>query len=56
MPETTADQLTIEKSPAYFHSKNAPERIKALDPNMKIILVVRDPVTRAISGNKTLQS
>uniref|UniRef100_A0A1I7X8Q3 Sulfotransfer_1 domain-containing protein n=1 Tax=Heterorhabditis bacteriophora TaxID=37862 RepID=A0A1I7X8Q3_HETBA len=50
MPETDQTQITIEKSPAYFHSKNATERIKALNPNMKIIIVVRDPVTRAISG------
>ncbi|CAI5456119.1 unnamed protein product [Caenorhabditis angaria] len=49
MPETMNGELTIEKSPAYFHSKNAPERIKMLNPNTKIIIVVRDPVTRAIS-------
>ncbi|CAD6194370.1 unnamed protein product [Caenorhabditis auriculariae] len=49
MPLTTSDDVTIEKSPAYFHSKNAPERIKALNPNTKIIIVVRDPITRAIS-------
>ncbi|KIH44069.1 hypothetical protein ANCDUO_25917, partial [Ancylostoma duodenale] len=50
MPLTTQDQLTIEKSPAYFHSKIAAERIRALNPAMKIIIVVRDPVMRAISG------
>ncbi|VDO83488.1 unnamed protein product [Heligmosomoides polygyrus] len=49
MPLTTRDQLTIEKSPAYFHSKMAAERIRALNPAMKIIIVVRDPVMRAIS-------
>ncbi|CAJ0600906.1 unnamed protein product [Cylicocyclus nassatus] len=49
MPLTSRDQLTIEKSPAYFHSKTAAERIRALNPNMKIIIVVRDPVMRAIS-------
>ncbi|VDM78593.1 unnamed protein product [Strongylus vulgaris] len=49
MPLTTQDQLTIEKSPAYFHSKTAAERIRALNPAMKIIIVVRDPVMRAIS-------
>ena len=50
MPETRIGEVTIEKSPAYFHSKMAPERIKSLNPNTKIIIVVRDPVTRAISG------
>ncbi|VDL74512.1 unnamed protein product [Nippostrongylus brasiliensis] len=49
MPLTNKDQLTIEKSPAYFHSKTAAERIRALNPAMKIIVVVRDPVMRAIS-------
>ncbi|KAK6748538.1 hypothetical protein RB195_001266 [Necator americanus] len=49
MPFTFDDQLTIEKSPAYFHSKAAAERIRALNPAMKIIIVVRDPVMRAIS-------
>ncbi|KAE9421802.1 hypothetical protein Angca_003096, partial [Angiostrongylus cantonensis] len=49
MPLTTKHQLTIEKSPAYFHSKTAAVRIRALNPAMKIIIVVRDPVMRAIS-------
>ncbi|CAJ0600916.1 unnamed protein product [Cylicocyclus nassatus] len=49
MPLTLPEQLTIEKSPAYFHSKNAADRIRALNPAMKIIIVVRDPVMRAIS-------
>ncbi|CAJ0600891.1 unnamed protein product [Cylicocyclus nassatus] len=49
MPLRSRDQLTIEKSPAYFHSKSAAERIRALNPTMKIIIVVRDPVMRAIS-------
>lgn len=55
MPETQIGEVTIEKSPAYFHSKLAPERIKALNPNTKIIIVVRDPVTRAISGTVDLK-
>ncbi|CAJ0600907.1 unnamed protein product [Cylicocyclus nassatus] len=49
MPLTSRDQMTIEKSPAYFHSKTAAERIRALNPAMKIVIVVRDPVMRAIS-------
>ncbi|CAB3400423.1 unnamed protein product [Caenorhabditis bovis] len=49
MPLTHSGEVTIEKSPAYFHSKNAPERIKSLNPNTKIIIVVRNPVVRAIS-------
>ncbi|KJH47622.1 sulfotransferase domain protein [Dictyocaulus viviparus] len=49
MPLTKKHQLTIEKSPAYFHSSTVAERIRALNPAMKIIIVVRNPVTRAIS-------
>ncbi|CAJ0938015.1 unnamed protein product, partial [Mesorhabditis belari] len=49
MPETTWNEVTIEKSPAYFVSKSAPERIRQMNPKMKLIVVVRDPVTRAIS-------
>uniref|UniRef100_A0A7I4YKT2 Sulfotransfer_1 domain-containing protein n=1 Tax=Haemonchus contortus TaxID=6289 RepID=A0A7I4YKT2_HAECO len=49
MPLSKGSQLTIEKSPAYFHSRTAAERIRALNPAMKIIVVVRNPVMRAIS-------
>ncbi|GMT06786.1 hypothetical protein PENTCL1PPCAC_28960, partial [Pristionchus entomophagus] len=49
MPESEEGDLTIEKSPAYFISKTAPSRIKDINPKMKLIVVLRDPVTRAIS-------
>ncbi|VDK42566.1 unnamed protein product [Anisakis simplex] len=49
MPETLPEQVTLEKTPAYFISKTAPERIRQLDKNMKLIVVVRNPITRAIS-------
>ena len=49
MPLSTEDQVTIEKTPSYFISKNVPKRIKKMNKDTKIILVVRDPVTRAIS-------
>ena len=50
MPLASPDKIVIEKSPAYFHNKDVPARIKQLNSKMKIILVVRDPVIRAISG------
>jgi [heparan sulfate]-glucosamine 3-sulfotransferase 5 len=50
MPFTTPGQLTIEKSPAYFVSKLVPQRVYAMNPHMKLILVVRNPIIRAISG------
>ena len=49
MPRSHHDQLTVEKTPAYFVSAEVPQRVFDLDPNMKLLLVVRDPVTRAIS-------
>ncbi|PAV79329.1 hypothetical protein WR25_05194 [Diploscapter pachys] len=49
MPLASPDKIVIEKSPAYFHNKDVPARIKQLNSKMKIILVVRDPVIRAIS-------
>ncbi|CAD5217475.1 unnamed protein product [Bursaphelenchus okinawaensis] len=49
MPFTTPSQITIEKSPAYFISKMVPQRVKRLNPNMKLIVVVRNPITRAVS-------
>ena len=49
MPSTLEGQLTMEKTPSYFVTKEAPGRIHKLNPHMKLILVVRDPVTRAIS-------
>ncbi|XP_029945672.1 heparan sulfate glucosamine 3-O-sulfotransferase 3B1a [Salarias fasciatus] len=49
MPKSTEHQLTIEKTPGYFISKEAPARIHAMSKSMKLIVVVREPVTRAIS-------
>lgn len=49
MPESSEHQVTIEKTPSYFVTKETPERIKKMNNKTKIIIVVRDPVTRAIS-------
>ncbi|GMR39641.1 hypothetical protein PMAYCL1PPCAC_09836, partial [Pristionchus mayeri] len=43
------DEITIEKTPAYFTNPLVPERVHRMNPAMKIILIVRDPVTRAVS-------
>lgn len=50
MPETNEDEITIEKSPAYYINKSVPERVYRMNPKMKLIVVVRNPLTRAISG------
>nr|XP_043870687.1 heparan sulfate glucosamine 3-O-sulfotransferase 2-like [Solea senegalensis] len=49
MPRTLESQITMEKTPSYFVTKETPRRISAMSQNTKLIVVVRDPVTRAIS-------
>ncbi|XP_018537371.1 heparan sulfate glucosamine 3-O-sulfotransferase 2 [Lates calcarifer] len=49
MPRTLESQITMEKTPSYFVTKETPHRISAMSQNTKLIVVVRDPVTRAIS-------
>ncbi|XP_056406234.1 heparan sulfate glucosamine 3-O-sulfotransferase 3A1-like [Hyla sarda] len=49
MPRTLDSQITMEKTPSYFVTKEAPARISAMSKDAKLIVVVRDPVTRVIS-------
>ncbi|XP_029110065.1 heparan sulfate glucosamine 3-O-sulfotransferase 3A1-like [Scleropages formosus] len=49
MPKTLEGQITMEKTPSYFVTREAPARIYAMSRDTKLIVVVRDPVTRAIS-------
>lgn len=49
MPETGPHEITIEKSPAYFVTHEVPERVKAMNASIKLILILRNPVTRLIS-------
>jgi hypothetical protein len=49
MPKTLDGQMTIEKTPRYFITKEVPERIYNMSKSIKLILVVRNPVTHAIS-------
>lgn len=49
MPPTLPGQLTMEKTPSYFVTKDVPKRIYKMNKKTKLIVVVRDPVTRAIS-------
>ncbi|KRX60831.1 Heparan sulfate glucosamine 3-O-sulfotransferase 5 [Trichinella sp. T9] len=41
--------VTIEKTPGYFTSLLAPSRVYRLNPKMRLVLIVRNPVVRAIS-------
>nr|XP_006134612.1 heparan sulfate glucosamine 3-O-sulfotransferase 1-like [Pelodiscus sinensis] len=49
MPFTCPSQLTLEKTPGYFSSLQAPERMHAMDPSVRLLLIVRDPVERLVS-------
>uniref|UniRef100_A0A673XL97 Sulfotransferase n=1 Tax=Salmo trutta TaxID=8032 RepID=A0A673XL97_SALTR len=42
-------QVVLEKTPRYFVMPDSPGRIHAMSQEVKLIVVVRDPVTRAIS-------
>lgn len=49
MPKSSEGQLTMEKTPSYYVTKEVPARIYTMSRDTKLIVVVRDPVTRAIS-------
>ncbi|MBN3306407.1 heparan sulfate glucosamine 3-O-sulfotransferase 2 [Amia ocellicauda] len=49
MPRTLDSQITMEKTPSYFVTREAPKRIHSMARDSKLIVVVRNPVTRAIS-------
>ena len=49
MPCSLPGQLTIERSSTYFMRPNVPERIRVMSKWTKIILIVCEPVRRAIS-------
>lgn len=49
MPVSRADQVTVEKSPSYFVTPEVPERVWAMNPATKLLLIVRDPVVRLLS-------
>ena len=42
-------QITIEKSPDYFEHAQTPERIRAMNSSIKIVIVLREPIKRAMS-------
>ena len=49
MPLTKKGELTLEKSPQYFTSTLAPERLKRASTDVKLMLILRNPLTRSIS-------
>lgn len=49
MPLSAPQQLTVEKTPAYFTAPQVPARVHGLDPRMRLLLIVRDPAERVLS-------
>jgi hypothetical protein len=47
--DAASGQIIGEKSVSYYFTPSVPARIHALNPNMKLIWLLRDPVTRAVS-------
>ncbi|XP_040033326.1 heparan sulfate (glucosamine) 3-O-sulfotransferase 3-like isoform X1 [Gasterosteus aculeatus] len=49
MPKALEGQIVMEKTPRYFVTYETPARVHAMSQDVKLIVVVRDPVSRAIS-------
>lgn len=49
---SAASSVCGEVSPSYLHSPGVVERVADYNPGMRIILIVRDPIERAISNHK----
>jgi len=49
MPPSLRNQITVEKTPAYFVTDDAPRLVHQMSPSVKLLVVVRDPTVRAIS-------
>ena len=49
-PKQSENYLTGEASPDYIFHPDTPKRVKGLNPEMKLILLVRDPIVRAYSA------
>jgi len=49
MPETSAGEITYEKTPKYMVIPEVPGRIYAMNNTVKLIAIVCNPVNRAFS-------
>ena len=55
MPITKKGELTLEKSPHYFASRVTPKRLKLASTDVKLLLIVTNPLYRTISNYFFLQ-
>ena len=49
MPCSYSNQITVVKTPSYFQSQIAPGRIHSMNSTIRIVVLVREPVSRTIS-------
>ena len=49
MPYCKKGQLTLEKTANYFRIPSAPLNVFKMNPNVKLIVILRDPVSRTVS-------
>ena len=49
-PRRLGDATTFEATPAYFYYPKAMKRIRDFSPEMKLIVILRDPIARAYSA------
>ncbi|XP_064395577.1 bifunctional heparan sulfate N-deacetylase/N-sulfotransferase 1-like [Halichondria panicea] len=55
-PVPRNNQVIFEKSATYFTHPLAPKRVKALLPNIKLVVILLDPVNRAYSWYQHMQA
>ncbi|XP_059146504.1 heparan sulfate glucosamine 3-O-sulfotransferase 1-like, partial [Physella acuta] len=55
MPVSYEHQITVEKTPAYITSMASLNRIHKFNASIKLIVIVRDPVTKLQSGYSRIQ-
>ena len=55
MPSCKDDEIVIEKTPRYFVTPSVPSRVFKFNKEIKLLLIVRDPVTRLISDYAQLR-
>lgn len=51
-----SDEVSVEKTPGYFHTEVAPERVALMDPGIKLLLILRSPVKRLVSDYNQFRS
>ncbi len=50
MPKAKPADIILEKTPSYFVTSKVPHRIQNMNKKIKLIVILRDPVARAISN------